>query len=415
MNHAYRSRIRLCASLVHLHTVSMKAVPQTPADSEDGAGGSGDGAVGGDAHLHGSVVAFTLFFAIVIAAVLWQRPHLVISARRAHGRAHRFVACALLVWLSVGVALLASPAPRFYFVFDVVMAVLGIATTLTAAHDFAAHQHVKNEASGVLEQHTTVTRDEMLEHSFYQALNGVHILFLHFLPALPPSSVSGLGDGGGDFDGTDVDMQCSPMALLLALAAVTAPWLMRHHFPVNHFSANYARSKHARDKAPCTAEAILYRLKKYQYLLYKHCLLHGLNISLVLTALASLSSSPSSSSSSSPSSSPSPSSMADIVSIRVYWLALNVSYVLEFFLQTLVKKHVLSQSTMLALNQLLMYVATAAALRVVAAFVDVRIAALSLVANLVHRSADASNVTAVAVAALLYRVADGSVAVDVFL
>ena len=35
---------------------------------------------------------------------------------------------------------------------------------------------------------------------------------------------------------------------------------------------------------------------------------------------------------------------------RVYWLCLNVSYVMEFFLQTLVKKRYMGQKQMLALQ-----------------------------------------------------------------
>jgi hypothetical protein len=255
-----------------------------------------------------------------------------------------------------------------------------------------------DKASGVLEKDTTVTQSEMLEHSFYQLLNAAHIAFLHFIPS-SPSSLSSSSSNNVDVGGATIHR--SPTTLLLALAAVTAPWLVRSRFPVNHFSANYARSKHAKTGAaqkPLTIEAVLYRAKKWQYLLYKHFLLHGLNISLVLAALVASPSSSSPSSSSSLSS-----SVATTTSLRVYWLALNASYVLEFFLQTLVKKRALSQSTMLALNQLLMLVATVAATRVIIEFVDVRVAAVSLSANLVHRSADFANVAIVAAAALLWQ------------
>lgn len=59
----------------------------------------------------------------------------------------------------------------------------------------------------------------------------------------------------------------------------------------------------------------MYRLKKYQYLLYKHFLLHGLNISVAISGEA----------------------IAATPPFRLYWLSLNAAYVLEFFLQTLVR------------------------------------------------------------------------------
>ena len=48
-----------------------------------------------------------------------------------------------------------------------------------------------------------------------------------------------------------------------------------------------------------------------QYLLYKHCLLHGLNVSAAIDGLT----------------------LATDAPFRMYWLCLNTSYVFEFFLQ----------------------------------------------------------------------------------
>ena len=48
-----------------------------------------------------------------------------------------------------------------------------------------------------------------------------------------------------------------------------------------------------------------------QYLLYKHCLLHGLNVSAAIDGLT----------------------LATDAQFRMYWLCLNTSYVFEFFLQ----------------------------------------------------------------------------------
>jgi hypothetical protein len=95
-----------------------------------------------DMHTCLSVVGLVVFFAAVVAVVLLRRPQLVLNLRRIHGRAHRFVASALLLWLCVGVYLLARPSPAHFLLYDVVLAFLGVATTLSAARDFAAHRHV---------------------------------------------------------------------------------------------------------------------------------------------------------------------------------------------------------------------------------------------------------------------------------
>jgi len=49
---------------------------------------------------------------------------------------------------------------------------------------------------------------------------------------------------------------------------------------------------------------------------------------------------------------------------RLYWLALNTAYVMEFFMQTLVKKGHIGQRRMLRMNQFLMGVSSIAAVRV---------------------------------------------------
>ena len=70
-----------------------------------------------------------------------------------------------------------------------------------------------------------------------------------------------------------------------------------------------------------------------RYLLYKHCLLHGLNLSVALE-LARDRPRPSA-----PLSRP----IAEQPAFRVYWAALNAAYVMEFFLQTLVRRGLLAQ------------------------------------------------------------------------
>jgi hypothetical protein len=99
----------------------------------------------------------------------------------------------------------------------------------------------------------------------------------------------------------------------------TSPWLLRHRFPVNHFSDNYIKEE------AFTLTSFLYWLKKGQYLLYKHCLLHGLNASVAVRAAGLLP----------------VATIADEARVamvhtgyfRCYWLALNSAYVMEFFLQ----------------------------------------------------------------------------------
>ena len=131
-------------------------------------------------------------------------------------------------------------------------------------------------------------------------------------------------------------------------------------------------------------EILLYRIKKAQYLFYKHVLLHGLNISMALGKQHG----------------------SDIpygISWRVYWLLLNTSYVMEFFLQTLVKRKVLSQNRMLVFQRLLMVGASLAAIRVLLLcggeqrMVIMAVCLLSLLLNLVHRHYEVLNTLGIAV------------------
>ncbi|GAB5373201.1 hypothetical protein AAMO2058_001730000 [Amorphochlora amoebiformis] len=221
--------------------------------------------------------------------------------------------------------------------------------TLTAAYGFPAHKRVRNRASGTLEHDSTVTFSEMIEHSFYQALNLVQILFLHIATTWsPPLSLVS--------------------RLVLAILA-TSPWLIRSYFPVNKFSDNF---KHGE----WDLIAILYRLKKYQYIFYKHCLLHGLNISVALGGAEGL---------------------ARKQYFKWYWAGLNLAYVMEFYLQTLVKRKKLSQRHMLAMQQLLMFACTLAALPVLLYNVQMPLAGLSLFLNFVNRKKEMMNVAIVIV------------------
>ena len=206
-----------------------------------------------------------------------------------------------------------------HFAYDVILGLLGIILTLSAANDFP-HRKVKNFASGTLDEHATVTHGEMVEHSFYQGLNLIQIIYIHLL-----SYIS------------------TPQYKLLLCLLATSPWLVRSWFPVNSFSANYSPGN--TDPKSTWWVKILYRIKKYQYVFYKHFLLHGLNISLVLHDSVL----------------PSGVGMAEWPAFRMYWLLLNTAYVMEFFLQTLVKKGHLKQQNMLQMQKLLMLASSIAA------------------------------------------------------
>jgi hypothetical protein len=72
-----------------------------------------------------------------------------------------------------------------------------------------------------------------------------------------------------------------PVRLWMATCAVL-PWAVRGRFPINRFSDNYAKPGVG---SSSTLHRVLYRLKKYQYILYKHCLLHGLNVSIAMSGI----------------------------------------------------------------------------------------------------------------------------------
>lgn len=206
-----------------------------------------------------------------------------------HGRSHRLLGLAYLLWLGVGCIHLWHTGPMPWYAINVVLGVLGVATTQSAAMAFKdAHSRAKNPASGTLDQRAVVTYDEMIEHAFYQGLNLAQVMYLHLV--------------------AEVLWLWARVALAML---VILPWWWRGRFPVNSFSANY--------RSPSTANTVvgvMYRVKKAQYLLYKHALLHGLNVSVAVAGLK----------------------LAGTPPFQSYWLLLNAAYVMEFFLQTLVRR-----------------------------------------------------------------------------
>lgn len=279
--------------------------------------------------------------------------------------------------------------------FDVLLGVAGTTLTLTAAYDFKhAHEEdrVQNKASGPLDPDQTVTFEEMLEHSFYQALNLCQVAFLHLVARVDESDRA-LGRR---------HMSLGSLApRLTLLSAVTFPWVFRGAFPTNRFSDNYDAKK-GRD--PWGVTSLLYRMKKYQYVFYKHFMLHGLNVGVAIDGFEGLRKpriKP-------PGLGPGPGlSLVDATPFRLYWLGLNAAYVMEFFLQTLVKRRYLTQGRMLRMNQFLMLVSTASAVAVLRR-VSVVGSVVSLAVNFARASGECGGVALAAAAAAAWRMAPGS-------
>ena len=276
-------------------------------------------------------------FLLVLLVVLVQSPQVFLKR---HGRRHAATGATYLVWIVLGFFDTLGYALIPHIFYDSLLGLLGITLTLTAAFEFQ-HKNIQNIASGTLDEHATVTYDEMIEHAFYQGLNLAQILFMHSL-----------------------ELVTEPTHRILLTFLVTSPWLFRQMFPVNRFSDNYLKI----DPKSSDLVRFLYFIKKYQYVFYKHFLLHGLNISLSMFHR----------------------NIVHSPDFRLYWILLNLSFVMEFFLQTLVKKKRLSQSTMLTMQHILMAASSIAALAVLK-HVSIWISVLSTVLNFVNRKRDFMN------------------------
>jgi len=339
-----------------------------------------------------SLVLAIIFFSYLLG-VLFQHPRIFLKR---HGRAHAILGLCYLFWLLFGFSNLISSflsisskdetsssyGSKLFnaVVFDIVLGLLGIALPLSAAFEFK-HHGIKNVASGTLDEHATVTHNEMIEHAFYQAINLLQILFLHccywvFLSIqedIISIPIPGLRESSrGHY-----------VLRFLLLSAVSSPWLVRNKFPVNRFSDNYIKI----DQRSTALVRTLYRIKKYQYIFYKHFLLHGLNITVVLI----------------------PSYIELLFEkqgkgrfvFRLYWLLLNTSYVMEFFLQTLVKKKYMKQGTMLGLQHVLMVASSLVAVFVLQ-YVNVYVALSSLSLNFLNRKFDFLNTMLIYLVAIIY-------------
>jgi hypothetical protein len=166
----------------------------------------------------------------------------------------------------------------------------------------------------------------------------------------------------------------SLFARLSLLGLATIPWLVRDFFPVNKFSDNYTKI----DEKSTWLIRAMYRVKKYQYVFYKHFLLHGLNISIALRGH----------------------NLSTDKLFRFYWLLLNTAYVMEFFMQTLVKKGYMLQNTMLVMQHILMAASSLVAIGALRN-VNLLVAFISLILNFANRKHDVVNTAATACICLI--------------
>jgi hypothetical protein len=337
-------------------------------------------------------------------------PHLKSLFVSNYGWSHRLFGALMMSWLIFGSfqtePYIDNERPQNWaiwcLVYDIVLSCLGILTTLSAARDFP-HKLVSNAPgqSGTLAEVAIVTQSEMIEHSFYQLLNLIHALFLHFI------SWPRLGQG---------------MLIghrMTALFIVSVPWVIRKRFPVHSFSSNWntiqfdnPRTKRVLTSTTKHQENKLYRVKKWQYLFYKHFILHGLNISMATFPPQTINPS-----------SPIPQQPHLCLPFsrhwRIFWLSLNASYVLEFFLQTLVKRSIISQRSMLRFQFALMSIATVSAVKsgalfggclvighrpispIISFFVRLIIASVSLLLNFYNRGYDLLNTLSISIVTMI--------------
>lgn len=274
-------------------------------------------------------VGVALFLVIVIGISAIHRDTIFF---RRHGWSHRLLGGLMLLWLFLGVCSchICSENPYVALIFDVILGILGICTTVTAAKEFP-HKYIQNEKgqSGTLHQKAIVTQSEMIEHAFYQTLNLIQAIYLHMMY---------------QFHHNHHARDAIRLGLLFL---VSSPWLIRQKVPIHSFSDNWKvayqhTSRQRQSELQQELEVLLYRIKKGQYLFYKHVILHGINIYMAVVIKEE---------NTIRSNTVPPHSLA----WRIFWLLLNTSYVMEFFLQSLVKrKTIIRQSTMLWLQRWLM-------------------------------------------------------------
>jgi len=325
-------------------------------------------------YYHWLVASYLAFFLLLLFRYVVPNRNKMVAVKKVFAVRHRLTGVAHMLTLAFGGALLFQKDDRYYsrgevtvIAYDVVLALMGILTTASAISDFGKlHMRVREgggeggkgeqrrrqqQASGVLHETKTVATSEMKEHLFYQALNLVQILYLHFCDAC-----------------ADVNVR------VLALVATTwSAWRYRAQFPVNSFSQNYSGGENGRWFD--SLENALYRAKKWQYVFYKTCLLHGLNMTSAIWGRST-----------------DLSVATGGKRFQLYWCCLNASYVMEFFLQTLVKKKYAAQSNVLLMNQFLMVVSSLSAIPVVLSRIHPIAFLAALALNFLNRKKETTNV-----------------------
>ena len=180
----------------------------------------------------GATVGAGLLLAFFVLLAFAVAPHAAIFAGR-FARTHRVAGAAHTVLLLAALAL-SSP------LLDTLLGLLGVLLAMSAARAFGRRRTVPPaqaaRGSGTLLREHVVTRAEMLEHAWYQALMAAQALYLHALAILS-----------------------APRWRLLAALAVTAPWLTRAWVPKHSFRTNYEGKE-------TTFVNILYRIKVIYFL-----------------------------------------------------------------------------------------------------------------------------------------------------
>ena len=292
------------------------------------------------------------YFTTVLAVMV---PNFTRLFTHRFGRGHRVAGLIHLLVLLIGVTDLAvrvipsvfpkrTTAPLLDTIangrglYDLVLGVSGCVLTYTAAVDFGIPKYrLRNAASGALDANQTVTREEITEHAFYQLFNLIQVFYLRYVCWV------------GELYGTQ--------GVIAALTMTTSVWLLRSFFPTNRFSDNYVQKvlastsdRNGTTRAPsrdfASSTSFMYRLKKYQYVFLKHFLQHGLNVGVAMTSVQRLDTDSKIANA--------PALLVDSNAFRLYWLTMNSAFVMEFFMQTLVKKKMLKQNTMLRMNVFLM-------------------------------------------------------------
>ena len=301
-----------------------------------------------------------IFSFLLTASACWLGVVTFIALRHAaslflprRGQLHRLLGLFALLIYGAGLFDLFLPFLPSRPAYDVGLGLLGAGLASSALAFGHARVH-KLQQSGTLDEHSTVSRSEMIEHVFFQLVNAAQLLYLHVVTAADWS-----------------------IAVRLAMCWIASfIWLVRDWFPPNSFSANYDDNTAEPRSSPWIR--FLYRAKKWQFVLFKHVLLFGLNVSVALQPASQL---------------------CSLSAFRIYFLLVAMSFVFEFFLQSLVKKHLLSQDNMLSLQHVMMVLASLASVEVVFSHVNLALAALSTALNFVNRKHDVFNHALVILAA----------------